>query len=41
MHTFADMAENAVDDAITQSGVENDDEEIVVAVGDNVLDQVS
>ena len=46
LHTFADMAENAVYDAIAQSGVENDDEhgadeEIVVAADDNVLDQVS
>ena len=43
---FADMAEDAVDDAIVQSGVENDDghgagNEIVIAADDNVIDQVS
>ncbi len=40
------MSEDAVDDAIAQSGVENDDghgagEEILVAADDNVVDQVS
>ena len=43
---IADIAEHAVDDAIAQSGVENDDghgagEEILVAADDNVVDQVS
>ena len=43
---IADMAEDALDEAVAQSGVENDDghrasEEIVGAANENVVDQVS
>ena len=45
-NVIADMADDAVDDAIAQSCVENDDgheadEKIVVAADDNVVDHVS
>ena len=43
---IADMAEDAIDEAVAQSGVENDDghgagEEIVGAADENVVDHVS
>ena len=43
---IADMAEDAVDEAVAQSGVKNDDghwasEKIVGAADENVVDQVS